>query len=1085
MIIPPGTVHRLLEIALPARRMQRYNLVIPILPHLPSARSVLSGFYSTPSSISHLSLAILAFVIMTYLTLQYLQGAQAGKPWILLLGFIFFIFLFAITMFLDTVSLPEERLFFLYLENPILAIDLILFIKFCDLFPQPNQHNWLADIFLTATGLYTAFEIGYSIFRYYALSHGDVVFRPMWADFIFAIILTFPFILLLRQTLLADSRPIAWGRKLFNPEGRDANAARNMAGIYILVILLGLANLTRGQNQLYDGIFDLTFSIGLLSALWLFGYVYVTSQPVEISFIVKIIGGDLTLLLVLTGVTGWVMMPGFLDIYHSENPLSNSSLRFTPNTEGGYNITTIPYQFETDLGTRLPIKSSANNRSYELDFPFPLYGEKYSSVFITNFGLIRMDDDLTYSNLELNYGNFPGLFPLLVALAPDAPGAGIYARTQDDRLIVTWNSIPVEAHPEMVLTFQAVLYRDGRFDFIYKDIPRKWKTIPAEAPYDNIWARGVTPGGFAPPKLVQDLADSTTSDRQGILQDYYLGFRSALHSFIFPLFWLVFSAALVLFGLIPIVIHYSIVCPLHQLMAGVRLVDQGNLDVVIPVRHYDEFGQLANSFNRMIAWLKSFVNGLEIMVAERTTELEKSNLLLQKEISDRQASQAQVIEQQRALAIMDERMRFSRNLHDGLGQVLSSITLQTVAAQNLLKQSEFSQANENLERVIGLSREASADLRNLILWLREPQKPAAGLISSLENLLQEFSAQSGVQVHLSLPSEHPLPVLATDVETQLLKIIQEALVNVRKYAQARQVEILFSSVKHSVQVTIQDDGVGFNLDRPFSPANRHFGLAMMRERVEMIGGRLEVRSAPGKGTIIMITIPGDGQFGTGPTFKTLQDLRLLLVDNSDIFLQGLGLVLQTHEINVAGTAHDGLEAQQQARKLRPDLILMDISMPHCDGLEAARAIKAEFPEITIAILSNSESNDALLFNAIQNGASACLPKGLGAAELISALGEIARGEIRLPPAVAAKVVSAFSTIGTNDRSVRRLSSIEALHLSLLSDGASTQELLAVLQVTEKQLHAQMRHILVSLRASQTHGLPSANSNPPEFPRADD
>ena len=136
-------------------------------------------------------------------------------------------------------------------------------------------------------------------------------------------------------------------------------------------------------------------------------------------------------------------------------------------------------------------------------------------------------------------------------------------------------------------------------------------------------------------------------------------------------------------------------------------------------------------------------------------------------------------------------------------------------------------------------------------------------------------------------------------------------------------------------------------------------------------------------------------------------MRLLLVDDHALFLQSLRLLLATSGFTVAGTAADGLEALRQARALRPDLVLMDIDMPGCDGLAATRLIKAEMPAVKIVMLSVSAS-DEHLFEAIRSGASGYLLKSASAERFLEMVGQVASGGAALPPELAARLLEEFA-----------------------------------------------------------------------------
>ena len=136
-------------------------------------------------------------------------------------------------------------------------------------------------------------------------------------------------------------------------------------------------------------------------------------------------------------------------------------------------------------------------------------------------------------------------------------------------------------------------------------------------------------------------------------------------------------------------------------------------------------------------------------------------------------------------------------------------------------------------------------------------------------------------------------------------------------------------------------------------------------------------------------------------------LRILLVDDHALFLHSLKLLLDTSGYEVVGTAAEGMEALRQARLLHPDLILMDIDMPGCDGLAATRLIKAEMPQVKIVILTVSASDEHLL-EAVKSGASGYLLKSQSADRFLAMVADVARGGAALPPELAARLLEAFA-----------------------------------------------------------------------------
>jgi DNA-binding NarL/FixJ family response regulator len=136
-------------------------------------------------------------------------------------------------------------------------------------------------------------------------------------------------------------------------------------------------------------------------------------------------------------------------------------------------------------------------------------------------------------------------------------------------------------------------------------------------------------------------------------------------------------------------------------------------------------------------------------------------------------------------------------------------------------------------------------------------------------------------------------------------------------------------------------------------------------------------------------------------------MRILLVDDHTLFLEGLRNLLASEGIEIAGLAHDGFEALAQARRFQPDVILMDVRMPRCDGLAAVRLIKAEMPNCKIVMLTMSE-DDQDLFEAVKSGASGYLLKQLNAADFFTYLGELRTGHPPFSPGLAEKILREYA-----------------------------------------------------------------------------
>jgi DNA-binding NarL/FixJ family response regulator len=135
-------------------------------------------------------------------------------------------------------------------------------------------------------------------------------------------------------------------------------------------------------------------------------------------------------------------------------------------------------------------------------------------------------------------------------------------------------------------------------------------------------------------------------------------------------------------------------------------------------------------------------------------------------------------------------------------------------------------------------------------------------------------------------------------------------------------------------------------------------------------------------------------------------MRVLLVDDHKLFLEGLYNLLSVHGVEVVGTANDGLEAVQKTRELQPDVVVMDIHMPRCDGISATRAIKEENPAVKVVMLTMSDADDSL-FEAIRSGASGYLLKNLDGDEFCQMLAGVVHGGTPLSPTMTTKLLDEF------------------------------------------------------------------------------
>lgn len=192
-------------------------------------------------------------------------------------------------------------------------------------------------------------------------------------------------------------------------------------------------------------------------------------------------------------------------------------------------------------------------------------------------------------------------------------------------------------------------------------------------------------------------------------------------------------------------------------------------------------------------------------------------------------------------------------------------------------------------------------------------------------------------------------------------------------------------------------------------------------------------------------------------------MRVLLADDHGLVRAGIASLLRIWGMEVAGEAADGADAVEQARRLRPDLVLMDVNMAGVDGIEATRAIKAELPETKVVMLTVSDDGDHL-FEALKAGADGYLLKDMSEAELEHVLGAIAADEPALSPGIATRILEEFGRLARAEPapSDDALSPREQEVLRLVATGSTNREIAAALFISENTVSFHVHNILGKL-----------------------
>ncbi|WP_420236361.1 ATP-binding protein [Telmatobacter bradus] len=229
-------------------------------------------------------------------------------------------------------------------------------------------------------------------------------------------------------------------------------------------------------------------------------------------------------------------------------------------------------------------------------------------------------------------------------------------------------------------------------------------------------------------------------------------------------------------------------------------------------------------------------------------------VLVFKDITHEKQQHAHIVEQEKALSTQEERTRLGRELHDGPGQLWSYLFMQMQAARNSVVKDDRPQAMQRLDRLIEVVQEMHVGLRESITGLQTGISREQGLLPALEEQLRWYREHCDLEAELVVRYEWQAEMLSPGVEVQLLCILQEALVNVRKSAHANHVQVVIEREGDELKILVEDDGCGFDPGQ-LGQQTGHHGFQIMRERAAEIGARLQCDSRSQGGTRVTVKLP--------------------------------------------------------------------------------------------------------------------------------------------------------------------------------------------------------------------------------------
>jgi signal transduction histidine kinase len=346
-------------------------------------------------------------------------------------------------------------------------------------------------------------------------------------------------------------------------------------------------------------------------------------------------------------------------------------------------------------------------------------------------------------------------------------------------------------------------------------------------------------------------------------------------------------------------------------------------------------------------------------------------------VSDRRAEQLRALASELTLTEQRERRRLAQILHDHLQQLLVGVKLNIGVLRSKAKTKTLQQP---IDQISDMMNEAIRAARSLTAELSPPVLHEKGLAAGLEWLGRQMQEKHGLEVEVAAhPDAEPD---AESTRIFLFGAVRELLFNIVKHAGTNRARVSLVRQDSQIRVTVADDGVGFDPGHLEDRAGEAggFGLFSIRERLGFMGGYLEIDSAPARGSRFTLVAPlrrrGAPETAvalpaappaiaanasaprTGLLVSIGRKIRVLLADDHAVMRQGLAALLQEErDIEVIGQAADGWEALELARLLKPDVVIMDVTMPRLGGLDATRLISAEMPEVRVVGLSLHDAAD--------------------------------------------------------------------------------------------------------------------------------
>lgn len=466
----------------------------------------------------------------------------------------------------------------------------------------------------------------------------------------------------------------------------------------------------------------------------------------------------------------------------------------------------------------------------------------------------------------------------------------------------------------------------------------------------------------------------------------------------------------------------------------------------------------------------------------------------------------------------NERRRIAADLHDGLGQSLSLAAVSIENISTLLAAGEAEKAAQCLDRLAHKVKNGLDEVRRIAMNLRPATLDSLGILPTLSWHLREIEAACpDIKLERNISVEEvDVPVF---LKTSIFRILQEASSNAIKHAGADWIKVSLGKMRGMLELVVEDNGRGFDAADVSSrnQSTKGLGLDSMKERAELYRGTYEMKSAPGKGTRIRVTWPlildeleldraamlapdiktphnpASVESGTPRRLALPQDLsiclacirthqhqdrpvaqgnmlRILIAEDHALVRAGLrALLSQTPGFEVVGESDNGRDAVRAVGELKPHIVLMDLTMPGMNGMEAITDIKRRYPETRVLVLTVHKTEEFIVAS-LKAGADGYVLKEATSGELCAAVISVSKGKTYLSQDLSVKVASGDR--GTANSPVTNstwdtLTQREREVLKLVAEGKSNKEMAEFLFLSVKTVEKHRATLMAKLGIRNT------------------